>query len=271
MMRLLIARGAGAGWGIAALSCWPLPAARPCCVQLPIDQPPCSPCNRHCECTRQCAQPLIGRTHIPWPPRRARDLWLKGIQALRRSPNAYLYQSLAVLAAEMDCVEEARKWFREGTRTIMVSTTCGARTRLAVRNSTSGRLGAARQPAMHGRYSQQLAPTEGSAHGRARQACSQLYPVHSAGPPPADCSPAWTRCPAPQGRASHALWQAWALMEQKQGDRALVRALFRRGLEARCAPRRRFAPNPAAAPSMCRQGSQGSHAVGAAATAGWAV
>ncbi|KAL4435899.1 hypothetical protein ABPG77_000661 [Micractinium sp. CCAP 211/92] len=90
---------------------------------------------------------------------RARDLWVKGIQALRRSPNAYLYQSLAVLAAEMDCVEEARKWFKEGTRTIM-------------------------------------------------------------------------------GRASHALWQAWALMEQKQGDRTLVRPLFRRGLEA--SPRSRY-------------------------------
>ena len=36
-----------------------------------------------------------------------------------------------------------------------------------------------------------------------------------------------------QGRASHALWQAWALMEQKQGDRAVVRALFRRGIEVR--------------------------------------
>jgi tetratricopeptide (TPR) repeat protein len=91
---------------------------------------------------------------------RARDLWLKGIQALRASPNAYLYQSLAVLAAEMDCVEEARKWFREGTRTVM-------------------------------------------------------------------------------GRASHALWQAWALMEQRQGDRSLVRALLKRGLEARWAPRER--------------------------------
>lgn len=58
------------------------------------------------------------------PPRRcrARDLWLQGIQSLRRTPNSYLYQSLAVLAAEMDCVEEARKWFREGTRTLTVST-----------------------------------------------------------------------------------------------------------------------------------------------------
>lgn len=57
-------------------------------------------------------------------PCRARDLWLQGIQNLRRNPNPYLYQSLAVLAAEMDCVEEARKWFREGTRTLTVS--CGA-------------------------------------------------------------------------------------------------------------------------------------------------
>ena len=58
---------------------------------------------------------------------RARDLWLKGIQALRKSdaPNPYLYQSLAVLASEMDCVEEARKWFREGTRTVTVSWQAG--------------------------------------------------------------------------------------------------------------------------------------------------
>lgn len=26
-----------------------------------------------------------------------------------------------MLAAEMDCTDEARKWFREGTRTVMVS------------------------------------------------------------------------------------------------------------------------------------------------------
>ena len=64
---------------------------------------------------------------LTWPlspcrlPCSARDLWLQGIQSLRRTPNPYLYQSLAVLAAEMDCVEEARKWFREGTRTLTVS------------------------------------------------------------------------------------------------------------------------------------------------------
>lgn len=36
-----------------------------------------------------------------------------------------------------------------------------------------------------------------------------------------------------QGKASHALWQAWALMEQRQGDKAMVRPLYKRGLEVR--------------------------------------
>lgn len=91
---------------------------------------------------------------------RARDLWTRGIQATRRSPNPFLYQSLAVLAADMDCHEEARKWFRQGTRTL-------------------------------------------------------------------------------SGSASHALWQAWALMEARLGSEpSLVRRLFARGLEA--SPRSRY-------------------------------
>lgn len=36
-----------------------------------------------------------------------------------------------------------------------------------------------------------------------------------------------------QGKESHALWQAWALMEQRQGDNSIVRALYKRGLEVR--------------------------------------
>lgn len=41
-----------------------------------------------------------------------------------------------------------------------------------------------------------------------------------------------------QGQASHALWQAWALMEASQGDSSAVRYLFKRGLEA--GPRSRY-------------------------------
>ena len=50
--------------------------------------------------------------------------WLpypQGIQKCRRKPQssvAYLYNGLAVMAAELGRVEEARAWFEEGTRTL---------------------------------------------------------------------------------------------------------------------------------------------------------
>lgn len=91
---------------------------------------------------------------------RARDVWTRGIAATAASPNPYLFQSLAVLAADLARPDEARKWFRAGTRTV-------------------------------------------------------------------------------SGAASHALWQAWALMEKRNGtDPEAVRVLFRRGLEA--SPRSRY-------------------------------
>lgn len=91
---------------------------------------------------------------------KARDVWIKGIKATGPEANSYLYQSLAVLAADLERPEEARKWFRVGTRTL-------------------------------------------------------------------------------QGAASHALWHAWAMMEQRVGtDAEVVRTLFRKGLEA--SPRSRY-------------------------------
>ncbi len=42
----------------------------------------------------------------------------QGIRATEGMPNPHLFQSIAVLAGEMGYVEEARRWFREGTRTI---------------------------------------------------------------------------------------------------------------------------------------------------------
>ncbi len=44
----------------------------------------------------------------------------QGIKATTRRPNPDLYQSRAVLAAEMGVTEEARKWFQRGTDTVMV-------------------------------------------------------------------------------------------------------------------------------------------------------
>lgn len=91
----------------------------------------------------------------------ARDIWTRGIEATTAAPNPYLYQSLAVLAAELDRPEEARRWFRAGTKTV-------------------------------------------------------------------------------SGSASHALWQAWALMEQRTKGAApeVIRALYRRALKA--SPRSRY-------------------------------
>ena len=85
---------------------------------------------------------------------RARDLWMQGIQKCRKKPHssiAYLYNSLAVMAAQVGRVEEARAWFEEGTRSM-------------------------------------------------------------------------------EGAASVALWQAWAVMEARQGDPTAVRYLFKRAL-----------------------------------------
>ena len=48
-----------------------------------------------------------------------RDLWTSGITKCRRvssRSNTYLYCSLAVMAAELGKLNEARAWFQEGTR-----------------------------------------------------------------------------------------------------------------------------------------------------------
>lgn len=46
---------------------------------------------------------------------------VQGIKATRSKPNSYLYQALALMATELKYTEEARQWFMEGTKTVMVS------------------------------------------------------------------------------------------------------------------------------------------------------
>lgn len=48
-------------------------------------------------------------------------LYVQGLKATRDKPNPYLYQALALMATELRYTEEARQWFLEGTKTIMVS------------------------------------------------------------------------------------------------------------------------------------------------------
>ena len=46
---------------------------------------------------------------------------VQGIKATKSRPNSYLYQALALMATELKYTEEARQWFMEGTKTVMVS------------------------------------------------------------------------------------------------------------------------------------------------------
>ena len=45
---------------------------------------------------------------------------MQGIKATRSKPNPYLYQALALMATELGYTEEAREWFMEGTKTLLV-------------------------------------------------------------------------------------------------------------------------------------------------------
>ena len=45
---------------------------------------------------------------------------MQGIKATRSRPNPYLYQALALMATELGYTEEAREWFMEGTKTLLV-------------------------------------------------------------------------------------------------------------------------------------------------------
>lgn len=73
-------------------------------------------------------------------------------------------------------------------------------------------------------------------HRTSRPGAGQSEQMHMQ-PSPTQPSPHRVAPPL-QGAASHALWQAWALMEQKQGDKARVSTLFQRGLAV--SPRSRY-------------------------------
>ena len=49
---------------------------------------------------------------------------VQGIKATKSKPNPYLYQALALMATELKYTEEAREWYMEGTKTLLVCTLC---------------------------------------------------------------------------------------------------------------------------------------------------
>lgn len=52
------------------------------------------------------------------------SLCVQGLKATKDKPNSYLYQALALMATELNYTEEARQWFMEGTKTVMVPLLC---------------------------------------------------------------------------------------------------------------------------------------------------
>ena len=78
-------------------------------------------CDELLQCVADCcAAVLLSLLLLCWCVHTCvRDLWTNGIQKCRKVPTRsinYLYCSLAVMAAELGKLSEARAWFQEGTR-----------------------------------------------------------------------------------------------------------------------------------------------------------
>ena len=179
------------------------------------------------------------------------------------------------MATELRYTEEARQWFMEGTKTIMVSSW----------NSTIDYSGAAQRPLLpllalvaccprckicadqsRSQCVRMLRPGLTASSGAllpldSTISCGPLFTlavcVHVSASDPIIASEASGHAPVRsqwlvsvimcmyvtgsnwvQGAQSHAIWHAWAGMEASQGDATVVRYLYRRGLQAN--PRSRF-------------------------------
>lgn len=153
---------------------------------------------------------------------RARDIWIRGIDATRPDGSPYLFQSLAVLAAELNKPDEARRWFRDGT------------------NSTKGNASHALWHAWA-----QLEIKQGSDELLIRELFKKGL---KASPKSRYTYLSWALWEKDRGnietarelfskgsnynRSDAALLQAWALMEEDEGNIEYCRELFRRASKA---------------------------------------
>eukprot|EP00878_Enallax_costatus_P009184 GHUV01009601.1.p1 GENE.GHUV01009601.1~~GHUV01009601.1.p1 ORF type:complete len:573 (+),score=203.07 GHUV01009601.1:762-2480(+) len=189
---------------------------------------------------------------------RARDLWTTGINKCRRVSSrskTYLYCSLAVMAAELGKLAEARAWFQEGTRLVDGRSSCALWHAWAM---TEARLGDSSAVRYLFKRSLEANPRSRYAHlawsmwerqqGNTR-GCLQLL-ARGSSLNPAD--PALyqargivekeagrydeARTAFKQGLkvdASHLhLWQAWGVMEYQLGQYDEARRLFQEGVWA---------------------------------------
>lgn len=190
---------------------------------------------------------------------RARDLFLKGARLCKKDhPNEYLFQSLALLSFELGLVEEARDYYRQGTRALAaVGRSSPALWQAwAVMEAKEKNIDAARRLFKHGLKGSPnnrfiwlaWGVTEANLNNVA-QARLLLSNGATANPRDPAIMQAWARLEAQQGNLDVArklfqqgirvdarhqpVWQAWGVMEWTQaGDLDAARDLFQRGVWA---------------------------------------
>jgi tetratricopeptide (TPR) repeat protein len=197
---------------------------------------------------------------------RARDLWTRGIQRCRGSPTrqtAYLHCSLAVMAAELGRLGEARAWFEEGTRAnggggegAGGARSCALWHAWAVAEARAGdpdgavrylfKRALAANP--RSRYAHLAWAVWEARRGNRRTALQLLARGSALNPADAALLQAWACAEREAGRpdAARALfrravaadpahvhaWQAWGVMEARLGNADEARRLFQQGVWA---------------------------------------
>ncbi|PNH03984.1 PsbB mRNA maturation factor Mbb1, chloroplastic, partial [Tetrabaena socialis] len=155
---------------------------------------------------------------------RARDLWMQGLQQCRRkeqAQNAYLYNALGCMAAQLGRVGEARQWFSEGTASAEGASSVALWQAWGVLETGQG------DPSVV-RY----------LFGKALLANPRSRYVHLAWALWERKQGNWMECQALLRKGcllnptDPALFQAWALVEKQAGKFNRARALFERGLKA---------------------------------------
>jgi len=190
---------------------------------------------------------------------RARDLWTRGIQRCRASPSrqtAYLHCSLAVMAAELGRLGEARAWFEEGTRANGGARSCALWHAWAVAEARAGDPGGAvrylfkRALAANprSRYAHLAWAVWEDRRGNRRTALQLLARGSALNPSDAALLQAWAVAERESGRPGAArdlfrravaadpahvhAWQAWGVMEARLGNADEARRLLQQGVWA---------------------------------------
>lgn len=187
--------------------------------------------------------------------RKARDLWMKGIKATRSKPNPYLYQALALMAAELKYTEEAREWFMDGTKTLL-----GAQSH-AIWHAWAGMEADQGDPTVvrylyrrcleanpRSRFTYLSWGLFEKKQGSSENAKALFRQGHQLNPRDPAIVQAWALLEAEGGNAGKArellekgtqmdpwhipVWQAWGVLEFRSGNIDRARALFQEGVWA---------------------------------------